>query len=102
MGSVKNMIKGFVFTAVYVVITIVIPLITFNLIYDFVVQGFPLNFEQQDLQNITFWVVALGLVISGCAFFKYSSPKQSIRKAIFAFIQLLINCLYIWSYKFSG
>ena len=102
MGSVKNVIKGFVFTAVYVVITIVIPLVTFNLLFDLVVQGFPLDFQQQDFQNITFWVVALGLVISGCAFFKYSSPKQSIRKAIFAFIQLLVNCLYIWSYKFSG
>jgi len=102
MGSVKNMVKGSVFTAVYVVITIVIPLVTFNLIFDLVVHGFPLDFKQEDYQNITFWVVALGLVISGCAFFKYSSPKQSIRKAIFAFIQLLVNCLYIWSYKFSG
>ena len=102
MGSVKNIVKGFVFTAVYVVITIVIPLVTFSLIFDLVVQGFPLDFQQQDFQNITFWVVAFGLVISGCAFFKYSSPKQSIRKAIFALIQILVNCLYIWSYKFSG
>ena len=102
MGSVKNMVKGFIFTAVYVVFTIVIPLITFSLIFDLVVQGFPLDFQQQDYQNITFWVVALGLLISGCAFFKYSSPKQSIRKGIFAFIQLLLNCLYLWSYKFSG
>ena len=102
MGSVKNMVKGFIFTAVYVVFTIVIPLVTFSLIFELVVQGFPLDFQQQDYQNITFWVVALGLPISGCAFFKYSSPKQSIRKGIFAFIQLLLNCLYLLSYKFSG
>ena len=102
MGSVKNMVRGFVFTAVYVVFTIVIPLVTFSLIFDLVVQGFPLDFEQQDFQNIMFWVVAFGLVISGCAFFTYSSPKQSIRRAIFALIQVLINSLYIWSYKFSG
>ena len=101
MGSVKNMVKGFIFTAVYVVFTIVIPLITFSLIFDLVVQGFPLDFQQQDYQNITFWVVALGLLISGCAFFKYSSPKQSIRKGIFAFIQLLLNCLYLLSYRYS-
>ena len=102
MGSAKNMVKGFVFTAIYVFFTIVIPIVTFSLVYDLVVQGIPLDFTQQDFQNITFWVVALGLVISGCAFFKYSSPKQSIRKGIFALIQLLVNCLYIWSYKFSG
>ncbi|MFX0060547.1 MAG: hypothetical protein ACFE8J_19810, partial [Candidatus Heimdallarchaeota archaeon] len=34
--------------------------------------------------------------------FTYSSPKKSIRKAVFALIQVLVNCLYIWSYKFSG
>ncbi len=102
MGSVKNMVRGFVFTSVYVVFTIVIPLVTFSLVYDLVVRGFPMEFEQQDFQNITFWVLAFGLIISGCAFFKYSSPKKSIRRAIFALIQVLVNCLYLWSYKFSG
>lgn len=102
MGSVKNMVKGLVFTGVYVVVTIVIPLVTFSLIYNLVVQGFPLDFQQQDYQNITFWVIAFGLITSGCAFFKYSSPKKSIRKGFLALIQILVNCLYLWSYKFSG
>ncbi len=102
MGSVKNMVRGFVFTSVYVVFTIVIPLVTFSLVYDLVVRGVPIDFQQQDFQNITFWVLAFGLIISGCAFFKYSSPKKSIRRAIFALIQILVNCLYLWSYKFSG
>ena len=102
MGSIKNMVRGLVFTSVYVVITIVIPLVTFSLILDLVIRGLPLDFQQQDFQNITFWVVAFGLIICGCAFFKYSSPKKSIRKAIFALIQILVNCLYLWSYKFSG
>ncbi|MBY8986021.1 MAG: hypothetical protein KGD65_13180 [Candidatus Lokiarchaeota archaeon] len=102
MGSVKNMIRGLIFTAVYVVVTIVIPLVTFSLMFNLVVQGLPLDFEQQDFQNITFWVVAFGLIVSGCAFFTFSSPKKSIRRATFALIQVLVNCLYIWSYKFSG
>ncbi|MHA2283927.1 MAG: hypothetical protein ACXAC5_24065 [Promethearchaeota archaeon] len=102
MGSVKNMVRGFVFTAVYVVITIVIPFTLFSVLFELVVHGFPLEFEQQDFYNVRFWIVAIGLVISGCAFFKYSSPKQSIRRGIFALIQMLVNCLYIWSYKFSG
>ena len=102
MGAVKNMVKGSIYSAIYVVTTIVIPLATFSWIRSMVVQGFPLNFEQQDYESIIFWVTAFGLIICGCAFFKYSSPKQSIRKGIFALIQVLVNCLYLWSYKFSG
>ncbi|MFX1304666.1 MAG: hypothetical protein ACFFBV_15605 [Promethearchaeota archaeon] len=102
MGAVKNMVKGFIYTAIYVVISIVIPLATFTWLRSMVVQGFPLEFEQQEYQSVIFWLIAFGLVISGCAFFKYSSPKQSIRKGVFALIQVLVNCLYLWSYKFSG
>ena len=102
MGSVKNMVRGTIFTAIYVVTTIIIPLATFTLLFEFLVQDLPLEFVQQDLNNIVFWIVAFGLLISGCAFFTFSSPKQSIRRAIFAVIQVLVNCLYLWSYKFSG
>ncbi len=102
MGAVKNMTRGFIFTAIYVCTTIVIPLITFSWLFQMTVQGLPLNFEQQEYQSVIFWVTALGLVICGCAFFTYSSPKQSIRRGVFALIQVLVNCLYIWSYKFSG
>ena len=102
MGSVKNMIRGIILTAIYVVFAIVIPLVTFTLLFNLVIQGLPLDFEQQDYNNIVFWVLAFGLIISGCAFFKYSSPKQSIRRGILGLIQVLLNCLYLWSYKFSG
>lgn len=100
MGAVKNMVRGFLFTGVYVVFTIVIPLITFTLLFN--IEGLPIEWEKQDQQNITFWLTAFGLLVSGLAFFKYSSPKQSIRKGVFAFVQVIVNCLYLWSYRFSG
>jgi len=100
MGAVKNMVKGFIFTGIYVLFTVVIPLVFFTLIFS--IEGLPLEWEQQDKNNITFWIVAFGLLVSGLAFFKYSSPKQSIRKAVFALVQVIVNCLYIWSYRFSG
>jgi len=100
MGAVKNMIRGVIFTGLYVVFTIVIPLMTFSLIKN--IEALPFELEQQDYENITFWITAFGLVISGLAFFTYSSPKQSIRRGIFALLQVVVNCLYIWSYKFSG
>ena len=102
MCAVKNMLRGFIYTAIYAVTTIIIPLVTFSWLFQMTVQGFPLDFEQQEYQNILFWVTAFGLVICGCAFFSHSSPKQSIRKAVFALIQVIVNCLYIWSYRFSG
>ncbi|MEE9377578.1 MAG: hypothetical protein V3V33_06035 [Candidatus Lokiarchaeia archaeon] len=102
MGAVKNMVKGFIFAAIYVVTTIVIPMVLFSWVRTMVVQGLPLDFEQQDYVRVIFWLTAFGLIISGCAFFTYSSPKQSIRRGVFALIQVLVNCLYLWSYKFSG
>lgn len=102
MGAVRNMVRGSIYSAIYAVTTIVIPVVTFSWIWSMVVQGFPLDFEQQDYQNVIFWVLALGLVITGCAFFSHSSPKQSIRRGVFALIQVIVNCLYLWSYKFSG
>ncbi|MFW9880590.1 MAG: hypothetical protein ACFFG0_46570 [Candidatus Thorarchaeota archaeon] len=100
MGAFNNMLRGFIFTGIYATFTIIIPLITFTLIFS--IEGLPLEWEKQDQQNITFWLTAFGFLVCALAFFKYSSPKQSIRKGIFAFAQVIVNCLYIWSYKFSG
>lgn len=100
MGAVKNMVRGVIFTGIYALFTVILPLVFFTLVFS--IEGLPLTWEQQDKNNITFWLVAFGLLVSGLAFFKYSSPKQSIRKAVFALIQVIVNCLYIWSYRFSG
>jgi len=102
MGPTINIVKGTIYTIIYACFTIIIPVVTFSLLREYVVEGLPLDFTQEDLNNIIFWVTALGLVICGCAFFTHSSPKQSIRRGTFALIQVLVNCLYLWSYKFSG
>jgi phosphatidylserine synthase len=80
----------------------VIPYFTFTFIKDMQLLGVDIVLEQQNYERIIYWVSTFGLLISSCAFFNYSSPKQSIRKGTFALIQLILNCLYIWSYKFSG
>lgn len=100
MGATKNMTRGIIVTAVYVTTTIIIPMYTFSLIRDYA--GAFLEYSEQDYETILFWLTAFGILICGCAFFTYSSPKQSIRRGIFALIQVIVNSLYIWSYKFSG
>jgi len=103
MGATKNMIRGTIYTSVYVVTTIIVPFLLFNWVRNLQIPLVgEITLTQEDYENIIFWIVAFGLIISGCAFFSYSSPKQSIRRAVFALIQVIVNCLYLWSYKFSG
>ena len=80
----------------------VIPFITFTLMKEVQILGVDIILEQPDYDRIIFWVSAFGLLISACAFFNYSSPKQSIRKGTISLIQIILNCFYLWSYKFSG
>ncbi len=103
MGATKNMVRGTIYTSVYVVTTIILPFLLFNWVRNLQIPLVgEITLTQENYENIIFWIVAFGLIISGCAFFSYSSPKQSIRRTVFALIQVIVNCLYLWSYKFSG
>ena len=102
MDDIKNMTRGIGFALLYIIITIIVPYLTFTFIKDLSIAGLDLSLEQAQYENIVFWVVAFGFLISGCAFFAYSSPSKSIRRAVFSLIQVILNCFYIWSYKFSG
>ena len=102
MGRFYNTTKGVIFMSIYIVTTMVIPFFTFTFIKNMELLGVAIVLEQHNYERIIYWVSTFGLLISSCAFFNYSSPKQSIRKGTFALIQLILNCLYIWSYKFSG
>lgn len=102
MGRFFNIIKGIIYMCVYITTTMVIPFLTFTWLRELSILGVDIVLTQYDYENIIFWISAFGLLISATAFFNYSSPKQSIRKGTFAMVQILLNCLYIWSYKFSG
>ncbi len=98
------MFRGFIFTLIYVVITIVVPLISLTWLAELgSIAGTEVGLDfSSRINQIRFWVLTFGFLISGVAFFSFSSPKQSIRRGVFALIQIILNCLYIWSYKFSG
>jgi hypothetical protein len=101
-ARVKNMVRGTLFAGIYFTTTIVIPFLTFSWIKTITVEGVQLEAYQDQISKIIFYVWAFGLLISGSAFFAYSSPKESIRRGLFALIQIILNCLYLYSYKFSG
>jgi hypothetical protein len=99
----RNIMKGVLLTLAYITLTIIIPYITFSWVRSLDIFGLiTIEMTQTQYERIIFWVVAFGLIISGCAFFSFSSPSQSIRGGVFALIQVILNCFYIWSYKFSG
>ena len=75
---------------------------TFSWIRSLEVEGVEIDIYQKRYKAIIYWLVAFGLIISGTAFFAYSSPAQSIRRGFFSMIQIILNCFYLWSYKFSG
>ena len=101
-GGIKNMVRGIIFTAIYFTTTIIIPYLTFSWIMSLKIEGVPIEISNTQYKRIIYWVTAFGLVISGTAFFAYSAPSQSIRRGVFSLIQIILNCFYLWSYKFSG
>ena len=108
MSGTTNMVRGIIFTIIYIISTIIIPFLLFRWVMGFesTIPGqegtMSIEMTQASYERIIFWIIAFGLLISGCAFFSYSSPKESIRRGVFALLQVLVNCLYLWSYKFSG
>ena len=101
-ARIKNMLRGTIVAAIYFTSTVLIPFWTFSWIKTINVEGVELQAYKQQVNQILFYVWAFGLIISGTAFFAYSAPKYSIRRGAFALIQIILNCLYLWSYKFSG
>ncbi len=103
MGGTKNMIRGVIATSLYLTTTIIIPFLLFRWIKNFKLpQIGQILMTQENYETIIFWLTAFGLLISGIAFFAFSSPKQSIRRGVFSLVLVIVNCLYLWSYKFSG
>lgn len=107
MGAGKNITRGLIVMTIYIFTTIVIPYITFDFVTNLSIpitdtQTVDITMAQGDVDAIFYWLISLGLVISGLAFFSQSSPRKSRRAVIFSILQVLANGFYLWSYKFSG
>lgn len=101
-AAIKNMVRGAIFAGIYIVITIIIPYLTFSWLMNLEIEDIELDLYKDQYAQILFYILAFGLLISATAFFAYSSPSQSIRRGVFSLIQIILNCFYLWSYKFSG
>ncbi|GAG67857.1 unnamed protein product [marine sediment metagenome] len=107
MGGMKNIFRGFIGMAIYMTTTMLIPALTFDYVDKMVIPIPPdeildIEIAKGNIAVVIFWLVALGLTISGLAFFSWSSPKESRRKIVFSILLVVAHCFYLWSYKFSG
>ena len=108
MGGMKNIFRGFIGMAIFLTTTLLIPFLTFDYVDKMEIsipptdQILDIQIAKGNIAIVLFWLVALGLVISGLAFFSWSSPKNSRRKIVFSMLLVFTNCFYLWSYKFSG
>lgn len=107
MGGMKNIFRGFIGMAIYMTTTMLIPALTFDYVDKMVIPIPPdeildIEIAKGNIAVVIFWLVALGLTMSGLAFFSWSSPKESRRKIVFSILLVVAHCFYLWSYKFSG
>jgi hypothetical protein len=99
---VKNVLRGVARATEYAVSSVLIPYLSFRYLRDLNVGGFPISVSNEQYDTIIFWITAIGLITVAAAFGVGSSPKRTPRKAVFLMIQTVANCIYIYSYKFSG
>lgn len=100
--GVNNVLRGTLFASLYFIATVLIPYLTFTWLMALEIEGAEIEITASQYNKIIYWIIALGSIITATAFCTHSSPLQSIRKGILSLIQIILNCLYIWSYKYSG
>jgi hypothetical protein len=102
MGSAGLVFKGIATASIKAVTRMLIPYFTFKYISELEIMGIPIGLTNEQFNIIVFWITALGICSVACAFGKGASPKRSARKSLFFFGDIIIYCLYLWCYKFSG
>ena len=91
-----NILKGIISAVLYGCTLILIPLLLFDVLASYGGEYFSTNPE------MTFWIIAMGMVVVAFAFGRETSPKRSIRRVIFNVFLTLGNMFYIYSYWLSG
>ncbi len=102
MGAIKNVIFGILKGIRYGCMNILLPFLTFTFIRQINVAGLDIYLSNTKFQEIMFWVTALSLLVISAGFATSCSPKHSKRRAIFGIMLTISNCLYLYSYKYTG
>jgi hypothetical protein len=103
MGAAKNIFGGFTSALIALVSYVIIPWIGLSVVKGITLPaGITIDYFRAQVDDIIFYIQALGIIQAGIAFAKGSSPKYSKRKAIFSLFNYLGAASYSYIIKFSG
>ena len=98
----KKLLKGLLSAATHWVTRISIPTAIFGMLIGFSFGGVDLGYTADKVTRIIYYFTAFGIVSTALTFFKSSTPKYSVRKAIAEIFLLFVNASYFYTYIFSG
>ena len=93
----KYLFKGIISAVLYGLTLILLPLV----LLDLLAANVPPEYFTLE-PEMTFWIVAMGMVVIAFAFGRESSPKRTVRRAIFNGLLTIANVFYVYSYWLSG
>ncbi|MBN2152756.1 MAG: hypothetical protein JW839_14995 [Candidatus Lokiarchaeota archaeon] len=103
MGATKNIFSGIIQAIISLASYVVIPWIGLTVVKTLALPfGVTIELFRQRVDDILFYIIAMGIIQTGIAFAKGSSPKYSKRRAIFSLFNLLGAASYSYIIKFSG
>ena len=105
MGAAKNIFSGIISAAIALASYVIIPWIGLTVAKSLTIpieSGFTIDLFREKIDDILFYIIAMGIIQVGIAFAKGSSPKYSKRKAILSLFNLLGAASYSYIIKFSG
>jgi hypothetical protein len=103
MGGVKNLFSGLISAIISLATYVLLPWIGLSVAKTIEIP-YPadITYFRSQIDDILFYIVAMGIIQTGLAFSKGSSPKYSKRKAIFSLFNFIGAASYSYLIKYTG
>ena len=95
----KKFGKGVLSAATHWITRITLPTLLFTYLIGKSIAGVDLGYTADQVTEIVYYITAFGIISTAFTFFKSSTPKYSVRKAIAEIFLLVVNACYFYMYK---
>jgi hypothetical protein len=103
MGAAKNVFSGIISALINLATYVLIPWIGLTAVKTFTTGGsFEIDYARFHIDEILFYIIAMGIIQVGIGFAKGSSPKYSKRRAVFSLFNIIGAASYSYIIKYSG
>ncbi len=103
MGAAKNIFSGMLSAIISLASYVILPWIGLSVAKTIAIP-YPadITYFRSQIDDVLFYIIAMGIIQVGIAFAKGSSPKYSKRRAIFSLLNLFGAAAYSYIIKFTG